>query len=113
MKECFLYDVDSIEFCEAISQLKCDLKNNNQVYRDIFYKIERMKMKYPVVRNILEDEEASQMNLEESLALLKVINLYRELFRMEEYEIFYLGCRENFGYLRRIEVIWDLWVDKV
>ncbi len=75
------------------------------MYRDIFYKIERMKMKYPVVRNILEDEEASQMNLEESLALLKVINLYRELFRMEEYEIFCLGCRENFEYLRRIEVI--------
>lgn len=105
MKECFLYEMDSIEFCEAISELKCSLKNNNQEYKNIFYKIERIKTKYPVVRNILEDEEVSQMSLEESSALLKVINLYRDLFRIEEYEIFCMGCRENFGYLRRIEVI--------
>ena len=62
MKECSLYDFDSSELFECISDTKVALKNNNMEYRNIFYKIERIKNKYPNVREILEDQKAHKLS---------------------------------------------------
>lgn len=105
MKKYELYDIDSTELFECINDTKIDLKNNNMEYRDKFYKIERLKNKYPKIREILEDEIAHELTLDESEALVKIVNLYYDLFRMEEYEIFLVGGRECIGYLSKIGVL--------
>lgn len=105
MKNCKLYDMDSIELTECIGSLKLDLKKNNAEYKQISEKIEDLKEKYPTIRNFLEDEKSSKLSHEESKAFLEIISLYRKLISLEQYEVFLLGGRECFGYLKRIKVL--------
>lgn len=105
MKNNKLYDMDSIELFECMENLKLELKKNNAEYKELFEKIEKIKDKYPNIRGVLEDEKICEMTLEESKELLKAINLYRELIRIEQYEIFLLGSGECFWYLKKIDVL--------
>ncbi len=105
MKNCKLYDMDSVELTECIGNLKLDLKKNNVEYKEISQKIENMKEKYPTIRKFLEDEKASKLSDEEGKAFLETINLYRKLISFEQYEVFLLGGHECFGYLKRIKAV--------
>lgn len=105
MKECSLYDFDSSELFECISDTKVTLKNNNMEYRNIFYKIERIKNKYPNIREILEDQKAHKLSFPECEALVKVVDLFYDLLKFEEYEIFLLGGRECCNYFSRMGVL--------
>lgn len=105
MKNDKLYDIDSVELTESIGNLKLDLKRNNATYREIFEKLESIKEKYPNVRKLWEDEKYSKLSEEESKALLETINLYRYLLKIEQYEIFLLGGKECFGYLKKIKAV--------
>lgn len=105
MKNNKLYDIDSIELSECMENLKLQLRKNNAEYKELFENIEEIKDKYPNIRGGLEDEKICEMTLEESKELLKTINLYRDLSRIEQYEIFLLGGGECFGYLKKIEVV--------
>ena len=105
MKMFDLYDVDSVELFECMENAKLDLKKNNDEYKDISRKIEKIKEKYPNIRGILEDEKVTQMSALECSELVNCINLYRDLLRIEQNEIFFLGGRWCFEYLRRIGVV--------
>ena len=105
MKNYKLYDMVSVDLFECIEYLKLELKRNNAEYKELFDKIEMIKDKYPNIRGVLEDEKICEMTLEEIKELLKAINLYRDLIRIEQYEIFLLGGYECFGYLKRIRVL--------
>lgn len=105
MKKCKLYDLESVELFECMEDIKRELKKHNMEYKELFTKIEKLKEKYPNIRGILEDEEICEMTLEESKALLETINLYRDLFRIEQYEIFLFGGRETYNYLKNLRII--------
>lgn len=105
MKNYKLYDMDSVELTECIRNLKLELKKSNTEYKKISEKIEDMKEKFPTIRNFLEDEKSSKLSDEEGKAFLELINLYRKLISVEQYEVFLLGGHECFGYLKRIKVI--------
>ena len=100
-----LYDLDSIELFECIEHLKLELKKDNLEYKEIFDKIEKIKDQYPVVRGILEDEKIDEISLEESKALLKAVNWYRDLLRIEQYHIFFLGGKETYCYFKKLGII--------
>lgn len=105
MKKYSLYDMDSIELFECIENLKRDLSSKNSEYKEIQRKIERLKNKSPKIRGILEDEEVYELTLQESQALLEAINLIRDLLRIEQYEIFLLGGRENYEYMKKLKIL--------
>lgn len=105
MKNEKLYNIESIELFECMENLKLELRKNNAEYKELFENIEEIKDKYPNIRGVLEDEKICEMTLEESKELLKTINLYRDLSRIEQYEIFLLGGKECFGYLKKIKVV--------
>lgn len=105
MKNDKLYDMDSVELFECMENLKLELKKNNTEYKELFEKVEKIKDKYPNIRGVLEDEKICEMTLEESRELLRAINLYRELIRIEQYEIFLLGGCVCFDYLKKIKVV--------
>ena len=105
MKNCKLYDIDSPELFECMENVKLNLKNNNDEYKEIFRKIEKIKNKYPNIRGVLEDEEICEMTIDEVKSLLESINLYRDLLRIEMYEMFWFGSRSCFEYLRKINVL--------
>lgn len=105
MKNYSLYDMESVELFECIEELKRDLYSKNNEYRKVYDKIEKIKCKYPKIRGILEDEQVYKLALVESQALLRVINLMRELLRIEQYEIFLLGSRENYEYMKKLKIL--------
>ena len=106
MKKCsFLYDKESVELLEYMENIKRDLKANNTEYKELFSKIERLKNKYPNIREVLEDERITEMTLEESKGLMETINLYRELLKIEQYEIFLFGGREMYNYFKSVGII--------
>ena len=105
MEKSSLYDLDSIELFECIEHLKMNLQKENSEYKEIFDKIEVIKEQYPIVLGILEDEEIDKMSFEESKALLKAVNLYRELIRIEQYNIFLLGGKEVYCYFKKLGII--------
>ena len=105
MEKSSLYDLDSIELFESIEHLKLELQRNNLEYKEIFDNIENIKDQYPVVRGILEDEKIDDISLEESKALLRAINWYRDLLRIEQYHIFFLGGKETYFYFKKLGII--------
>ena len=105
MKKSSLYDMESVELFECMENIKRDLKANNKEYKDLFTKIERFKDKYPNIRGILEDERITEMTLEECKVLLETINLYRELLKIEQYEMFLFGGREMYNYFKSVGII--------
>lgn len=105
MKNDKLYDMDSIELTECIGNLKLDLKKNNSTYKEIWEKIEGIKEKCPNIRGILENEVFSKLSDTDGKALLELINLYRNLISIEQYNIFLLGGHECFQYLKKIKVV--------
>lgn len=105
MKKSSLYDMESVELFECMENIKRDLKTNNKEYRDLFTKIERFKNKYPNIRGILEDERITEITLEESKGLVETINLYRDLLKIEQYEIFLFGGREMYNYFKSVGII--------
>ena len=105
MKKSSLYDMESVELFECMENIKRDLKANNKEYKDLFTKIERFKDKYPNIRGILEDERITEMTLEECKVLLETINLYRDLIKIEQYEMFLFGGREMYNYFKSVGII--------
>lgn len=105
MKKSSLYDMESVELFECMENIKRDLKASNKEYRNLFAKIEILKNKYPNIRGILEDERITEMTLEECKVLLETINLYRELLKIEQYEMFLFGGREMYNYFKSVGII--------
>lgn len=100
-----LFNLDSTELYECISSAKMKLKNTNVDYKNLYRKVEKIKDKFPNIRGILEDEQHSELTLEESENLLKVINLYRDILEMEQYEIFFLGGKETYNFFKKIDIL--------
>ena len=105
MKKSSLYDMESVELFECMENIKRDLKASNKEYKELFTKIERFKDKYPNIRGILEDERITEMTLEECKVLLETINLYRDLLKIEQYEMFLFGVREMYNYFKSVRII--------
>ncbi len=87
MEDFELFNLDSTELYECISSAKMKLKNTNANYKELYRKVEKIKDKFPNIRNILEDKQYSELTLEESENLLKIINLYRDILQIEQHEI--------------------------
>ena len=105
MEDFKLFNLDSTELYECISSAKIKLKNTNANYKELYRKLEKIKDKFPNIRGILEDEQYSELTLEESENLLKVINLYRDILEMEQYEIFFLGGKETYNFFKKVDIL--------
>ena len=100
-----LFDMDSVDLYECINTMKFELQSKNFEYKKLQNQVENMKERFPKIRDIFEDEEPSELTIEESSMLIKIVNLYREILRIEEYEIFFLGGRQAYKYFRKMEII--------
>lgn len=100
-----LFDMDSVDLYECINCMKFELQSRNFEYKKLQNQIENMKEKFPKIRDILEDEEPSELTIEESSVLIKIVNLYRKILRIEQYEIFFLGGGQAYKYFRKMEII--------
>lgn len=100
-----LFDMDSLDIYECINGMKFRLQSKNFEYKKLQNQMENIKERFPKIRDILEDEEPSELTIEESSMLIKIARLYYEILRIEEYEIFFLGGGQAYKYFRKMEVI--------
>ena len=107
MEEEKLYNLDSAEFYELIDSSRVRLKNKDEKYKNISDEIENIRIKYPNINSLFEDEKVRNLTEEECINLQKIIKKYLIISSMEEREIFFLGARENYYYLKNLDLLKD------
>ncbi len=89
---------------EAIEERKADLINRNEDYKNLREKFNDIMNKYPNLQLILEDREMI-LNETECKMLQELAKIYMEICDFEEKEIFLLGGKEMYFYLKDTGVI--------
>ena len=84
---------------EAIEERKADLINRNEDYKNLRAKFNDIMNKYPNLQLILEDKKMI-LNETECKMLQELAKIYMEICDFEEKEIFLLGGKEMYFYLK-------------
>ncbi len=100
-----LFDLESQELNDCINGVDYELRHNNSEVIEICRKIERLKNKFPKIREIFEEDDIFPLNYKESEALKQTIDLYRELIQQKYYGIFFRGGRECHNYYKKMGII--------
>ena len=106
MDEIRLYDINSEEFSELIDSAKVSLKDDEK-YKKLKNEIQKIMGKFPNLQLLLEDNLIKNLNETECKMLQKIISLYTEISILEEQKIFFLGARENYFYLKNLNLLKD------
>ncbi|MCI8769383.1 DUF6664 family protein [Schaedlerella sp.] len=109
MKDGFAFDtfVDLYGdiFAEYLSVVTAKLPGENEVYRSIRDEIETLYEAYPKVLEIFDAEKTSDLNEQECTALIKVLELKSRLTDMEMESIYFRGCCDGIGYLKKAGIL--------
>ena len=102
MEEVRLYEM---YLTEAIEERKTDLLNRNNEYKKLRKKLDEIFNEYPNLQYILEENESLILNETECKMLQKLITIHMDIRDFEEKEIFLLGGKEMFLYLKDVGLI--------
>ena len=90
---------------EAIEERKIDLINSNNNYKKLKKEFDDIMNKYPNLQLILEEDREMILNRIECKMLQKLVTIYMDICDLEEKEIFLLGGKEMYFYLKDTGVI--------
>ena len=102
MEEVRLYEM---YLNEAIEERKTNLLNRNNEYKKLRKKLDDIFNEYPNLQYILEENERLILNETECKMLQKLITIHMDIRDYEEKEIFLLGGKEMFLYLKDVGLI--------
>ena len=94
-------DVHSNIFEEYLSSVIAKLPKENPEYRAISDKIESLYEQYPKVMAVLDTENASDLSEQECKALIEILELRNKLSDMQQEAIYFRGCYDSVGYLKK------------
>lgn len=100
----FFYDYSN-ELEEYISRGVFQIRNKNPHYKKLLKQVEDILDQYPKLRKIIEDFEVHEISIEECKAMVEIQSLQQDINTIQEKEIFFLGGRELYHYLKKIEVL--------
>lgn len=98
-------DVHSNIFAEYLSSVIAKLPKENPEYRSTEERIEELYKEYPKVMAVLDTEKPSDLSEQECKALIEVLELRNRLSDMQQEAIYFRGCYDSVGYLKRQEFI--------
>lgn len=90
---------------EAIEERKIDLINSNNNYKKLKKEFDNIMNKYPNLQLILEEDREMILNRIECKMLQKLVAIYMDICDLEEKEIFLLGGKEMYFYLKDTGII--------
>ena len=90
---------------EAIEERKIDLINSNNNYKKLKKEFYDIMNKYPNLQLILEEDREIILNEDKCKMLQKLVAIYMDICDLEEKEIFLLGGKEMYFYLKDTGVI--------
>ena len=98
-------DVHSNIFNEYLGSVIAKLSRENGEYRAIRAEIESLYEKYPKVLGVFDTETSAELTEEECAALIKVMELRNKLTDMEMQSVYFRGCYDSVGYLKKAWIL--------
>ena len=98
-------DTHSNIFNEYLSSVVANLSKENEEYKDIQDKIESLYQQYPKVLGVFDTEQAAELTKEECAAVIKVMELKNRLTDMEMQSVYFRGCYDSVGYLKKAGIL--------
>lgn len=105
MEKFELYNVKSAELNELIDSTKVELARNNMHYKKLKNEVRNLKEKYPNIQSFFEDEGVIELGKDDCKVLQKVLDIYLKMHIYEEEKIFFLGAKENYFYLKKLNIL--------
>ena len=98
-------DAHSNIFHEYLGSVIAKLSRENEEYRAVQAKIEGLYEKYPKVLGVFDTETEEELTEEECAALIKVVELKNKLTDMEMQSVYFRGCYDSVGYLKKAGIL--------
>ena len=98
-------DVHSNIFNEYLGSVIAKLSRENEEYRAIRAEIESLYEKYPKVLGVFDTETSAELTEEECAALIQVMELRNKLTDMEMQAVYFRGCYDSVGYLKKAGIL--------
>ncbi len=98
-------DAHSNIFHEYLGSVVAKLSRENEEYRAVRAEIENLYGKYPKVLGVFDTETAAELTEEECAALIKVMELRNKLTDMEMQAVYFRGCYDSVGYLKKAGIL--------
>ena len=98
-------DVHSNIFNEYLGSVIAKLSRENEEYRAVRAEIESLYEKYPKVLGVFDTETSTELTEEECAALTKVMELRNKLTDMEMQSVYFRGCYDSVGYLKKAGIL--------
>jgi len=98
-------DVHNNIFNEYLGSVIAKLSRENEEYRAVRAKIESLYEKYPKVLGMFDTETSAELTEEECMALIKVMELRNKLTDMEMQSVYFRGCYDSVGYLKKAGIL--------
>ena len=98
-------DAQSTAFQEYVSSVIAKLPKTDKDYRSIQNKISGIYEQYPKVIDFFDTEQAAALTEQECAALITVVGLRNQLVEMETQAIYFRGCYDGVGYLKKAGIL--------
>jgi hypothetical protein len=98
-------DVHDNVFNEYLGSIIAKLSRENEEYRAVRAEIESLYGKYPKVLGVFDTETSAELTEEECAALIKVMELRNKLTDMEMQSVYFRGCYDSVGYLKKAGIL--------
>ena len=98
-------DVHSNIFNEYLGFVIAKLSRENEEYRAVRAEIESLYEKYPKVLGVFDTETSVELTEEECATLIKVMELRNKLTDMEMQSVYFRGCYDSVGYLKKAGIL--------
>lgn len=98
-------DVHDNVFNEYLGSVIAKLSRENEEYRAVRAEIESLYGKYPKVLGVFDTETSAELTEEECAALIKVMEFRNKLTDMEMQSVYFRGCYDSVGYLKKAGIL--------
>lgn len=90
---------------EYLSGVVARLAKTDKAYRAIQDEIESIYRQYPNVMSVFDVERTSALTEDECTAVIKVVGLQNQLVEMELQSVYFRGCYDSVGYLKKAGIL--------
>lgn len=98
-------DAHSNIFNEYLSSVVAKLSKENEEYKALQDEIESLYQQYPKVLGVFDTEQAVELTEKECAAVIKVMELKNRLTDMEMQSVYFRGCYDSVGYLKKAGIL--------
>ena len=105
MEDSWINNIELDEIYNLIEVTKEELKNNNLKYKKLKENFYKILDEFPNLQLIFEEQMELNLTKTESKMLQKLVSIYMQISNIGEKEIFILGGKEMYIYLKELGLI--------